>query len=168
MNSGMLVRFHTAEQLVEAVRALEAHGWTDWETFSPHPILEIKGQTGGGWVSRVTFISGVFGLLAAVAMQVIPTGFLYPLKVGGKPMLTWAAFFPIAFESTILCSAIGAFLAMLFTAGLPRWHRRIFDVEEFRKVSRDAYFVLVYCENHAEAADLLTKVGGEVTLPGER
>lgn len=164
---GVFARFPTAEQLLVAVQSLDAEGWKNWETFSPHPIATIKGQRDTKLISRAALIGGLFGLVAAIAMQVIATSILYPVNVGGKPLLSLPAFFPIVFECTVLFAVIGSFLAMLVAARLPHWHRSIFNVEEFRKVSRDAYFVIVYCENCREASRLLAELGGEhiVSLP---
>jgi hypothetical protein len=160
-SGGVLARFPTAEQLLVAVRSLDAEGWKDWETFSPHPIPTLQGQRDTRLISRAALIGGLFGLVSAIVMQVIPTSILYPVNVGGKPLLSLPAFFPIVFECTVLFAVIGSFLAMLVTARLPHWHRSMFNVEEFRKVSRDAYFVIVYCENRQEASRLLVKLGGE-------
>ncbi len=164
---GVFARFSTAEQLLVAVQSLDARGWKDWESFSPHPIPGIGGQENTKIISRAALIGGLFGLVSAIAMQVIPTSILYPVNVGGKPLLSLPAFLPIVFECTVLFAVIGSFLAMLFAARLPRWHRSLFNVEEFRKVSRDAYFVVVYCENLREASRLLVELGGEhiISLP---
>lgn len=167
--SGTLARFRTAEQLTAAARALEEGGWREWETFSPHPVVGTECRVRLGAIGCTTLISGIFGFAAAVAMQIIPTCVLYPISVGGKSAVSLPAFFPIVFESTILFAAVGAFAALLCTASLPRWYRPIFDVEEFRKVSRDAYFVAVYTGNSEEAARFLTALGGEhiAALPRE-
>jgi hypothetical protein len=148
---------------------LEASGWKDWETFSPHPIEGTECRVNVGIISQTALVFGLFGFVAAVAMQVIPTSVLYPISLGGKSTLSLPAFFPIAFESILLFSAIGGVMALLFTARLPRWYRPLFEVEEFRKASRDAYFVAVYCEDPEEAARFLTELGGEhiTTIPKE-
>ncbi len=152
-----------------AVQALKTSKWNDWETFSPHPIEGTEVRANVDLVSRMALGFGLLGLVASVAMQVIPTSLLYPLSVGGKPTFSLPTLLPIAFESTVLFAVIGAVIALLFTARLPRWYRPIFEVEEFRKASRDAYFVAVYCEEVEEAARFLTALGGEhvVTFPRE-
>lgn len=166
---GILARFQRPEQLVAAARALEVGGWQKWETFSPHPVPGTECRANQSMISYVALVCGLLGLVASTAMQGIPTAVLYPIVVGPPPQLSFPAFFPIVFESTLLLAAVGACWAWFVMAGLPCWRRPIFAVEEFRKASRDAYFVAVYADDLEKATDFLIQLGGEpvASIPRE-
>ena len=53
------------------------------------------------------------------------------------------AFMPAALEMMMLGAALGAVIAFLFAARLPRFHHPLFDVEEFSRVTDDRYFLLI-------------------------
>src|SRR5260370_2913025 len=115
----------------------------------------------------IIFCGGLTGFLTAASLEFIPSSFLYPLIVHGKPMnfFTVPAFFPIMFELTILFSAFAAFFAMLIMNGLPRPHHPIFNWERFGRATNDAFFLVIEARDprftEVEAHELLEKSGGQ-------
>jgi hypothetical protein len=54
---------------------------------------------------------------------------------------------PVAFELTVLFSALTAFIGMLAFNGLPRLYHPVFKSERFRRVTTDRFFVRVDAED---------------------
>jgi hypothetical protein len=71
----------------------------------------------------------------------------YPLIISGKPLFSLPANIPVTFESTILLSAICAFLGMLAFNRLPQYWHPVFSSERFRRATSDRFFISI------EAAD---------------
>ena len=89
----------------------------------------------------------------------------------GKPVnfFTVPAFFPIMFELTILFSAFTAFFGVFVMNRLPRLHHPLFDHEPFRRVTNDAFFLVIESLDprfmELETPEFLEEIGGkEVTL----
>ena len=85
------------------------------------------------------------GFITAVTVQFVPSSFIYPLIVMGKPtnLFTVPAFFPIMFEFTVLISAFTATFGMLIMNGLPKLNHPMFNWERFKRASEDKFFCVV-------------------------
>jgi hypothetical protein len=74
----------------------------------------------------------------------------YPLIVGDKPEGapgTIPSMVPILFELTILLSAFGAVLGMMYLNRLPRHHHPVFASERFRQSSDDRFFISIEADD---------------------
>jgi Protein of unknown function (DUF3341) len=119
----------------------------------------------------IIFCGGLTGFLTAASLEFIPSSFLYPLIVHGKPVnfFTVPAFFPIMFELTVLFSAFTAFFGVFVMNRLPRLHHPIFDYEPFRRVTNDAFFLIIEASDprfsDTVTREFLEEIGGkDVTL----
>jgi Alternative complex III, ActD subunit len=104
-------------------------------------------------------------------LEFIPSSFLYPLIVHGKPVnfFTVPAFFPVMFELTVLFSAFTAFFGVFVLNRLPRFHHPLFAYRPFRRVTRDAFFLVIESVDprfsEIGTVEFLTEIGGkEATL----
>ena len=61
----------------------------------------------------------------------------------GRPLASWPAFVPVAFESTILLGVFAAVLGMLAWNRLPQPYHPVFNVPRFKLASSDRFFVLI-------------------------
>ncbi len=173
---GIAAEFHSAAELFHAAEKLRDAGFKKFDVFSPFPIHGMDDAMGLGrsQLGKVIFCGGMTGLLTAVGLTFIPSSFIYPTIVAGKPtnLFTIPAFFPILFELTILFSAFTAVIGMLVMNGLPRLHHPIFNWDRFKKVSDDKFFCVVESTdpNFKESAvrEFLEEIGGkEITCVHE-
>ena len=111
---GVIAEFGSAAELYRAAEQVRDRGYCFWDAHSPFPIHGMDKAMGlkKSPLGYIIFWGGFAGFLTAVLLQFIPSSFLYPLIVHGKPVnfFTVPAFFPIMFELTILFSAFTRFL----------------------------------------------------------
>jgi len=173
---GIAAQFNSPADLYEAAKKVRDAGFRHWDVFSPFPIHGMDAAMGLGRsvLSKFVFMGGLSGFCIAIALVFIPSSFLYPLVVAGKPIdiTTVPAFFPIMFELTILLSAFTAVFGMLILNGLPRFNHPLFNWDAFKKVSADGFFLAIEARDpqftEEGVSDLLAQVGGkEITLVKE-
>jgi hypothetical protein len=145
---GCLAEFESPEALIEAIKRARAEGYRALDAFTPFPVegmdeLLVFQDRRVLWLG---FIGAWLGFAAALAMQ-IGSNHDYPLDVGGRPLYALSAFAVIAFELTILFSALLAGLGMLYLNGLPRLHYPVFSAPRFHLASRDRFFLCVKAED---------------------
>lgn len=166
---GIGAEFASADALRAAAAELHAAGFTRCDFFSPFPVSGL-GQGSKSPPSRLglyVFLGGLLGLLSALALVLIPSNYLYPVVVMGKPtgLGSLPAFFPVLFECTILCSALTAFIGLFLLIGLPRWNHPLFNWDDFRRATDDAFFCVVESSDArfhaAEVSALLASLGGQ-------
>jgi hypothetical protein len=161
--------FDSARDLYHAAERVRDAGYKRWDVFSPFPIHGMEYAMGmkRSYLGKLVFLGGLTGFCLAVSLEFIPSAFLYPLVVAGKPVNvnTVPAFFPIMFEFTILISAFTATFGMLILNGLPRWNHPLFNWDRFKKVTDDKFFVAIESRDpqFSERAtkELLEKIGGK-------
>jgi Protein of unknown function (DUF3341) len=165
---GVAAEFDSARELFEAAEKMRDAGFTRFDVFSPFPIHGMDAAMGlkRSMLGKIIFVGGLMGFLTAVTIQFVPSSFIYPLIVMGKPtnLFTVPAFFPIMFEFTVLISAFTAVLGMLIMNGLPRLNHPMFGWERFNRVSDDKFFCVIEKRDpkfsEAEARDFLESLGG--------
>ena len=166
---GIIAEFPSAAALYEAAEKVRDKGYKFWDVHSPFPIHGMSKAMGLGksTLGYITFCGGLTGFTTAVLLEFIPSSFLYPLIVHGKPVnfFTVPPFFPIMFELTILLSAFTAFFGVFVMNRLPRLHHPLFDYEPFRRVTNDAFFLVIESldPEFSEIAtrDFLDEIGGQ-------
>jgi len=106
------------------------------------------------------------GLKKSHLLEYIPTSFLFPLIVRGKPVdfFTVPAFFPIMFELTILFAGFTAFFGVFVMNRLPRLHHPLFDHAPFARVTDHAVFIVIESGDpkfaEAGTSEFLEEIGG--------
>jgi hypothetical protein len=158
---GVLARFANPTDLTRAARAVHESGYRKTDAYSPYPIeevieaLHIKSK-----LPYLIFCGGVTGLILGMGLEYITAVDWYPIIVGGRPMFSWPAFIPVAYECTILASAFTAVFGMALLNGLPQPYHPVFNVKSFAEhASVDGFFLAIEAAdpkfNHAEARALL-------------
>src|ERR1700739_2380407 len=168
-----IAEFTTAAELYHAAEKVRDKGYRFWDVHSPFPIHGMNKAMGLGrsYLGYIIFCGGFTGFTTAVLLEFIPSSFLYPLIVHGKPVnfFTVPAFFPVMFELTVLFSAFTAFFGVFILNRLPRLHHPLFDHEPFNRVTNDAFFLVIESVDpkfsEIETREFLEGIGGvEVTL----
>jgi hypothetical protein len=146
---GLLAEFASEHQLADALDALLRDGYVRLETFTPLGPRSILSRLGKR-PSFVTYLAGLGALVGigfAYWLQWYLNAWLYPLDVGGRPLLSIPAWVPITFELGVLFTALTAFFTCLVRAGMFRVWRPVFEVEGFERATIDRWFVLVDCDD---------------------
>ena len=143
----VVAEFSSARTLYEAAEKVRDAGFKFWDVHSPFPIHGMNKAMGLGKspLGYIIFCGGFLGFTTAALLEFIPSSYLFPLIVHGKPVnfFTVPPFFPIMFELTVLISAFTAFFGVFVLNRLPRLHHPLFDHEPFNRVSNDAFFLVI-------------------------
>ena len=142
---GLMAEFEDPNALVSATRRAHDEGYRRMDAYSPFPIEELHEALGAHHtrLPLIVLIGGVIGCLGGYTLQYWASTIAYPLNIGGKPLHSWPAFIPVAFELTILGAALCAVLGMLALNGLPMPYHPVFNVPRFALASRNRFFLCI-------------------------
>lgn len=148
---GVIAEFATPEAMLSAARRLREAGFRRFDAYTPYPIEEFDALTGerDRWLPVFVLAVTVAGLLAGYSMQYWAAAVDYPLNIGGRPLNSWPAFAPIAFEIMVVWGVAGAFIGFFLFSRLPRLNHPVDFAPDFDRASRDRFFLC------AEASDPL-------------
>ncbi len=140
---GVLAEFAGPEPLLEAVRSLRQQGFGPIETFTPFPIGGLEEAIGfrSRLVPAAFLFGGAAGAVIGFGMQVW-VNLIFPLWIGGRPLISIPAFMLITFELMVLCSVAAGILAMLIGNRLPRLNHPVFEAERF-SLAEERYFLAI-------------------------
>jgi hypothetical protein len=146
---GLMAEFDAPEQIVAAAERARDAGYRRMDAFTPFPMEELTDALAIKHSKLALFVlcCGIAGCLTGFLMQYFASVIHYPLNIGGRPLNSWPQFIPITFEMTILFSAVGAVIGMIFRNGLPRPVHPVFNVDRFELASRDKFFLLIESED---------------------
>lgn len=115
-NSFVIGIFNDEKNLLASAREIREGGIDIYDVYAPYPIHALEGIMGirRSRLPYVCFGAGLGGCFLALVFQVWTSATNWPLNVGGKPLNSFPAFIPIAFEITVLLGGLvttAAFLA---------------------------------------------------------
>jgi Protein of unknown function (DUF3341) len=142
---GLLAEFGDANALVAAAHRAHETGYRQMDAYSPFPIEELTEALGirPTRLPLLVLLGGVIGGVGGYLLQYWTATVSYPLNVAGRPLHSWPAFIPVAFELTILGAALFAILGMLALNGLPMPYHPVFNVPSFALATRDRFFLCI-------------------------
>ena len=146
---GLLGEFASPEDLVRAASRVRDAGYTKWDAHTPFPVHGLDSAMGIR-TTRLPFLvlgAGLVGTTSGLLMQWWMNAVDYPLIISGKPFNSIPADIPVTFELTVLLASLTAFIGMLVLNALPRFNHPLFKLAAFRRVTDDAFFLVI------EAAD---------------
>lgn len=115
--------------VVNAARKVREAGFTKFDALSPYPIHAMEEACGikRSNIPYVTFVSGLIGLLAGLALTYYTSVTDWPVNIGGKPLFSLPAFVPVMFEVTILFAALCSVGAFFYFCGMPKIDPPVID-----------------------------------------
>jgi hypothetical protein len=142
---GLMAEFSGAADLLEAVHHTREVGYRKIDAFSPFAIAGMSEALNLQSISVSYFVlgGGLFGLLLGYGMQFFSAVINYPVNIGGRPLNSIPAFIPVTFEMAILVGAISGLIGMLVMNGLPMPYHPVFNVPEFKEMTRDRFFLCI-------------------------
>jgi hypothetical protein len=146
---GIMAEFGSPEALVAATRRTRGAGYRSVEAYAPFPLEELT-EALDLPASRIPFfmLAGGFGGAAlGLGMQYYANLVAYPMNIGGRPLNSWPAFIPATFELIIFCAVVSGLLALFFTLHLPAVYHPVFNHPDFRRASRDGFFLCIRADD---------------------
>lgn len=164
---GYLVEFKDVDSIIEAARAVRDEGYRFWDCHTPFPVHGLDGAMGIRMtiLPMFVFACGLAGFSGGLLMQWWMNAYNYAYLISGKPFWSIPANIPIAFETTVLLSAFGAFLGMLGLNQLPEYYHSLFKSDRFRRATADRFFIAVEAKDprfdREKTRAFLETLGGE-------
>jgi hypothetical protein len=142
---GLMAEFESVDALFAATRRARQAGYREMDAYTPYAVEGLAEELGEPKtrIPLVVLIGGLVGAGAGFLMQYWSMAVDYPFNSGGRPLNSWPAYVPIAFEMLILVASFSAFFSMLFMNDLPRPHHPLFNVPQFARASQDRFFLCI-------------------------
>lgn len=126
MERKYLAVFRGEEDFLSAEKILKER----FKTESYSPGADRKDRKSARFIGVVALICGIIGAATGFGFQYYASAIYYPLNLSGKGFFDPIAAVPVAFETTILFSACGAFAAFLFSIKKGRTGKSSFNFED--------------------------------------
>ena len=143
---GLIGEFAEPEGAIETARRLRQEGFRHFDVHSPLPLEELEEllpERPRIWLALIMFAGAVGGLGFGFLMQYVVAALFYPLNIGGRPLDSWPAFVPSAWEICAFATVYIGFAAFLVFCRLPKFYHPIFNAPHFERASQDRTFVSV-------------------------
>jgi hypothetical protein len=118
------------------------------------PVIGIR-PTRLPWI---VLCAGVLGLVGGIMLQWYVNAHDYQFLISGKPFWSLPANIPVAFETTVLCSALTAVFGMLLLNRLPSHYHPLFKIDRFRRVTSDRFFIVIDATDERFEAETAAKL----------
>ncbi len=164
-NVGVVGLYDDTHALLNAAEHVRDAGFTRWDCHTPFPVHGLDRAMGlkSSPVPTIAILSGFAGLVAAVVLTGGLNAIHYPIRIAGKPMLSWQAFMPIYFELFVLFAALAIMGSLFLFCRLGRWHSPLHDSDIMQEITGRRFAVVLeasdatYSEENAKA--LLQETG---------
>lgn len=142
---GLLAEYESPHAICEACKKVRAAGYKHWDSCTPFPVHGLDKAMGlkDSQLPWMVLVAAVTGCSLAFWFMIWVSAYDYPLNIGGKPTWSVAAFIPVAFEVTILFSALTTVFGMFCLNCLPRWNHPVFQSKRFERVTDDKFFIVI-------------------------
>jgi hypothetical protein len=146
MTRGLLGEFARSSDVVAAARRLWEDGFESYDAFTPTPIGALDPvlpKQRNATLGIVMACGGIAGLAFALWLQWYAAAVDFPVNVGGRPLASWPAFIPSAWEICALGTVYAGFWALLAVCRLPLLYHPIFAAPGIERASQDRFFLCV-------------------------
>jgi hypothetical protein len=146
---GLVADFDKIDEFLAAVAKVRDAGFTKWDTHTPFVVHGLDAAMGvrPTKLPFLVFAGGATGCAAGIGLQWFTNAFDYPYLISGKPLFSLPANIPVAFEMTILFSALTTLIGMLALNGLPQLHHPLHTSRLMKRATDDRFVISI------EAAD---------------
>ena len=145
--------FEEEDVLFPAVKNVRRAGYKLHDVYTPYPVHGLDHAMGLRETSLHTmgFIYGILGLSTAIGGM----GWIFttdwPLNIGGKPHFPLPAFIPIAFELTVLFSAVGMVMTYCYlNQMMPGVKKHHFSP----RATDDAFVMVIECTDKSNEEEI--------------
>jgi len=124
--------FDDEHLLLDAARECRDRGVPVLDVISPFPVHGLDKVLGikPSRLPWVTLAGGVVGACLGLFLQYGTNAFDWPLNIGGKPIDSFPAFVPVAFEVTILIAGLSTAVALFARSRIWPGKRPVVGFEE--------------------------------------
>lgn len=143
---GLIGEFAEPAGAIAMARRLHQDGFRGFDVHSPLPLEEMEEllpKRPRIQLALIMFAAAVAGLSLGFFMQYAIAVIFYPLNIGGRPLNSWPAFIPTAWEICALATVYIGFFAFLAFSRLPKLYHPIFNAPHFERATQDRTFVSV-------------------------
>jgi hypothetical protein len=142
---GILAEFDAVDPFLSAAREVRDAGYTRWDTYSPFPVHGMNDAMGmrDTHLPWIVLGGGLAGCLGGMLMQWWMNAVDYKYIISGKPLWSIPANIPVAFETTILLSALATIGGLFFLCDLPKFWHPTAKSRAFRRVTDDRFFLCI-------------------------
>jgi hypothetical protein len=154
---GLMAEFTNPADLMHAAQRVREQGYRWWDCHTPFPVHGLDKAMGirPTILPILVFCGGLTGACLAFFLQMFTNSFSFDLwvpptwvrgyafMISGKPYVSLPAFIPVAFELTVLLSALTTVGCVLLLNGLPRLYHPLFKSMRFARATDDRFFVVI-------------------------
>jgi len=182
---GLAAEFTTTPGIYHAAEKVHAAGYKWFDCQVPFAVHGLDRAMGVKMtiLPILVFFGGLTGLIAACVLQVFTNSLEidiwallpvvgYQFDVSGKPLLGPAAFVPVAFEMTVLFSALTAVFGTLFLNKLPMFYHPTLKHPALSRATDDRFFLIIEARdpkfNHDDVEAFLQTLDPETVIALEK
>jgi hypothetical protein len=153
---GLAAEFKTTPGIYNAADKVNKAGYRWFDCLVPFPVHGLDRVMGVKMtiLPIIVFCAGVTGFIAACCLQIFTNSLEvdlwaivpvvgYQFDVSGKPLLGPAAFVPVAFELTVLFSALAAVFGTLILNKLPMLYHPTLKHPALARATDDRFFLVI-------------------------
>ena len=153
---GLAAEFKTTPGIYHAAEKVHDAGYKWFDCLVPFPVHGLDRVMGIKMTILPIFVffAGCTGFIAACCLQIFTNSLAldiwaivpivgYQFDVSGKPLLGAAAFVPVAFELTVLFSALTAVFGTLILNKLPMFYHPTLKHPALARATDDRFFLVI-------------------------
>jgi hypothetical protein len=172
----VVAEFATPDGLLAGTTKMREGGYKNLDTHTPFPLHGLEQALGLGRakIPAIVLCGAIAGACIAYSLIYFCNVIDFPINVANRPAHGPPANIPITFELAVLLAGGSSFFGFFTLAGLPRPYHPVFESEEFRRASIDAFFLSVELPVGADADRAIADAraagasGVELVLESER
>ena len=153
---GLAAEFSSTPAIYDAAKKTREAGFKWFDCHVPFPVHGLDHAMGVKMtiLPVIVFFGGLTGLLLACFLQVFTNSLQidlwaivpvigYQFDVSGKPLISAPAFVPVAFELTVLLSALTAVSCVLLLNKLPMLYHPVLKSPKMARATDDRFYLVI-------------------------